>query len=65
MAKMLLLEGYTRISNFTCARYCFPYVEFSDCYVKQSLAGQTLLVFKSDVLHEWCVHINSSTPTMR
>jgi hypothetical protein len=38
---MLLLEGY--ISNFTCARYCFLYVEFSGSYVNQSLAGQTLV----------------------
>jgi hypothetical protein len=36
---MLLIEGY--ISNFTCARYYFLYVEFSDFYVNQSLAGQT------------------------
>jgi hypothetical protein len=34
---MLLLEGY--ISNFTCA--LLLYVEFSDFYVNQSLAGQT------------------------
>jgi hypothetical protein len=40
---MLLLEGY--ISNFTCARYCFLYVEFSGSYVNQSLAGQTLTSF--------------------
>jgi hypothetical protein len=38
---MLLLEGY--ISNFTCARYYFLYVAFSDFYVNQSLAGQTLV----------------------
>jgi hypothetical protein len=37
---MLLLELY--ISNFTCARYYFLYVEFSDVYVTQSLAGQTI-----------------------
>jgi hypothetical protein len=37
---MLLLEGY--ISNFTCARYYFLYVEFSDFFVNQSLARQTL-----------------------
>jgi hypothetical protein len=37
---MLLLEGY--ISNFMCARYYFLYIEFSDLYVNQSLAGQTL-----------------------
>jgi hypothetical protein len=37
---MLLLERY--ISNFTCARYYFLYVEFSDFYVNQSLAGQTI-----------------------
>jgi hypothetical protein len=37
---MLLLEGY--ISNFTCASYSFLYVEFSDFYVNQSLAGQTI-----------------------
>jgi hypothetical protein len=39
---MLLLEEY--ISNFTCARYYFLYVEFSGFYVNQSLAGQTLVV---------------------
>jgi hypothetical protein len=37
---MLLLEGY--ISNFTRARYYFLRVEFSDFYVNQSLAGQTI-----------------------
>jgi hypothetical protein len=41
---MLLLERY--VSNFTCARPLgttyFLYVEFSDFYVNQSLAGQTL-----------------------
>jgi hypothetical protein len=37
---MLLLEEY--ISNFTCIRYYFLYVEFSDFYVNQSLAGQTV-----------------------
>jgi hypothetical protein len=37
---MLMLEAY--ISNFTCARYYFLYVELSDCYVNQSLAGQTI-----------------------
>jgi hypothetical protein len=37
---MLLLEG--NISNFTCARYYFFYVELSDFYVNQSLAGQTI-----------------------
>jgi hypothetical protein len=37
---MLLLEGY--ISNFTRARYYFLCVEFSDFYVNQSLAGQTI-----------------------
>jgi hypothetical protein len=50
---MLLIEGY--ISNFTCARYYFLYVEFSGFYVNQSLAGQTLvkstmLSILSDVL---------------
>jgi hypothetical protein len=39
---MLLLEGH--ISDFTCARYYFLYVEFSDVYVNQSLAGQTISV---------------------
>jgi hypothetical protein len=39
-AKMLLLEGY--ISNFTCARYYSLNVEFSDFYINQSLAGQTI-----------------------
>jgi hypothetical protein len=37
---MLLLEGY--ISNFTRARYYFLCVEFSNFYVNQSLAGQTI-----------------------
>jgi hypothetical protein len=41
---MLLLEGY--VSNFTCARPLgttyFLYIEFSDIYANQSLAGQTL-----------------------
>jgi hypothetical protein len=40
---MLLLEVY--ISNFTRARYYFLCVEFSDFYVNQSLAGQTILMF--------------------
>jgi hypothetical protein len=40
---MLLLEGY--ISNFTRARYYFLCVEFSDFYVNQSLAGQTIPIF--------------------
>jgi hypothetical protein len=39
---MLLLEAY--ISNFTCARYYFLYVEFSDFYVNQSLAGRSLVM---------------------
>jgi hypothetical protein len=30
------------ISNFTCARYYFLYVEFSGFYVNQSLAGYFL-----------------------
>jgi hypothetical protein len=38
---MLLHEGY--ISNFTRARYYFLCLEFSDFYVNQSLAGQTIL----------------------
>jgi hypothetical protein len=42
---MLLLEGY--ISNFTCASYSFLYVEFSDFYVNQSLAGQTIPIFEN------------------
>jgi hypothetical protein len=37
---MLMLEAY--ISHFTCASYYFLYVELSDCYVNQSLAGQTI-----------------------
>jgi hypothetical protein len=41
---MLLLEGY--ISNFTCARYYFLYVEFSDFHVNQSVAGQTIYILK-------------------
>jgi hypothetical protein len=36
---MLLLEEYTSITR---ARYYFLYVEFSDFYVNQSLAGQTI-----------------------
>jgi hypothetical protein len=42
---MLLLEGY--ISNFRCARYYFLYVELCDFYVNQSLAGQTIQMFKN------------------
>jgi hypothetical protein len=42
---MLLLEGY--ISNFTRARYYFLCVEFSDFYVNQSLAGQTIPIFEN------------------
>jgi hypothetical protein len=38
---MLLLEGYN--SNFTCAKCDFLYIEFSDFYVNQSLAGQTIV----------------------
>jgi hypothetical protein len=45
---MLLLEGY--ISNFTCARFYFLYVVFSDLYVNQSLAGQTLEIIVSVIL---------------
>jgi hypothetical protein len=45
---MLLLEGY--ISNFTCARYYFVYVEFTGFYVNQSLAGQTLYILLACVL---------------
>jgi hypothetical protein len=41
---MSLLEGY--ISNFTYAGCYFLYVEFSDFYVNQSLAGQTIAVFR-------------------
>jgi hypothetical protein len=40
---MLLLEGY--ISNFTCAKYYFLYVEFSDFDVNQTLAGQTIAIY--------------------
>jgi hypothetical protein len=40
---MLLLEAH--ISNFTCARYYFLYVEFNDFYVNQSLAGQIIEIF--------------------
>jgi hypothetical protein len=39
-ARPLLLEGY--ILNFTCARYCFLYLEFSHFYINQYLAGQTI-----------------------
>jgi hypothetical protein len=35
---MLLFQ--VNISNFTCARYYFLYVECCDFYVNQSLAGQ-------------------------
>jgi hypothetical protein len=45
---MLLLEGY--ISNFTCAGYSFLYVEFSDFYVNQSLAGQTTYISLRHIL---------------
>ncbi|CAH1364004.1 unnamed protein product [Tenebrio molitor] len=44
---MLLLEGY--ISNFTRARYYFLCVEFSDFYVNQSLAGQTIVIVESAI----------------
>jgi hypothetical protein len=37
---MLLLEGY--VSNFTRAKYYYFCVEFSDFYVNQTLAGQTI-----------------------
>jgi hypothetical protein len=37
---MLLLEE--DISNFTCSKYNFLYVEFSNFYVNQSLTGQTI-----------------------
>jgi hypothetical protein len=40
---MLLLEEY--ISNFTCIRTYFLYVEFSNFYVNQSLAGQTIPMY--------------------
>jgi hypothetical protein len=47
---MLLLEEY--ISNFTCARYYFFYVEFNHLNVNQSLAGQTLQsVYKRTYSH--------------
>jgi hypothetical protein len=49
---MLLLEGY--ISNFTRARYYFLRVEFSDFYVNQSLAGQTIPYLSSKTLHVLC-----------
>jgi hypothetical protein len=42
---MLLFQ--VNISNFTCARYYFLYVECCDFYVNQSLAGQALQVFSS------------------
>jgi hypothetical protein len=51
---MLLLEGY--ISNFTRARYYFLCVEFSDFYVNQSLAGQTIVFYMFD-----CGSIDGST----
>jgi hypothetical protein len=46
---MLMLEGY--ISNFTCVKYYFLYVEFSDSYVNQSLAGQTILECTKKIVH--------------
>jgi hypothetical protein len=46
---MLLLEGY--ISNFTRARYYFLCVEFSDFYVNQSLAGQTILPYPARTVY--------------
>jgi hypothetical protein len=49
---MLLLEGYN--SNFTCARYYFLYVEFSDFYVNQSLAGQTMLRSAVSIFNLYC-----------
>jgi hypothetical protein len=45
---MLLLEGY--ISNFMCPSYSLLYVEFSDFYVNQSLAGQTVMTLYKQVL---------------
>jgi hypothetical protein len=55
---MLLLEGY--ISNFTRARYYFLCVEFSDFYVNQSLAGQTIqnLLIQHSRLFEMFVYEN-------
>jgi hypothetical protein len=47
---MFLLEGY--ISNFTCASYSFLYVIFSDFYVNQSLAGQTIIVVVNSTCSE-------------
>jgi hypothetical protein len=55
---MLLLEGY--ISNFTCTRYYFLYVEFSDFYVNQSLAGQTIVrprYFDNKPFNFVCLHV--------
>jgi hypothetical protein len=42
---MLLFKGY--ISNFACARYYFLYLEFSEFYINQSLAGQTIPIYQS------------------
>jgi hypothetical protein len=53
---MLLLEEY--IANFTCARYYFLYVEFSDFYVNQSLAGQTLQINSLSVSLKFEAHLN-------
>jgi hypothetical protein len=39
------------ISNFTCARYYFLYVEFSDFYVNQSLAGQTIVLLLNNAFY--------------
>jgi hypothetical protein len=47
---MLLLEGY--ISYFTCARYYLLYAEFSDFYVNQCLAGQTITMDKDSLSRE-------------
>jgi hypothetical protein len=45
-----MLEGY--ISYFRCARYYFLYAEFSDFYVNQSLAGQTITMDKDSFSKE-------------
>jgi hypothetical protein len=63
---MLLLEGF--ISNFTWARNYFLYVECSDFYVNQSLAGQTTSISisngrrKNSFPRMYCWHISKTIP---
>jgi hypothetical protein len=63
---MLLLQEY--ISNFTCARYYFLYnAEFSDFYVNQSLAGQTISGVLKSSCHKtlvFCIIYNNSVDVL-